>query len=339
MSNYDAWKTNPQDFYKENTMEDKLKFLVHFAILAPSSHNSQPWKFRIEKNVITIIPNFKMALPHSDPNNRQLYISLGCALANMLIAADYYGIQSKVEYVIEHHMLCIKVFCGESSGSYRERTGHLIFSIPKRVTNRGKYLTQIPDKNFLAKVEKLSAPDIKIHIVDEMPWRSEIADIVVRAGIAAMDDKKFREELSQYVKSNITKSPVGMPAFGMGIPTPISLIAPLLVKKFNMNKKTKKKDEELLKKFTPVFCIISTRYDNLESWVRAGQWYEEIALMAKRQGLVTAPMAAIIQVGNFYKELQKVLGDSFRPEVFFRLGCGIKKFRHSPRLSFKDVIE
>ena len=89
-NNYASWSVSIQDFWNITDEREKLCFLVRFAILAPSTHNSQPWKFHIDNNTITIEPDLSLALRVSDPHNRHLLISLGCALENILIAADYY---------------------------------------------------------------------------------------------------------------------------------------------------------------------------------------------------------------------------------------------------------
>ena len=47
-ANYKPWEVKIEDFHKQSTEADKLKFLLNFAVLAPSSHNSQPWKFGIK---------------------------------------------------------------------------------------------------------------------------------------------------------------------------------------------------------------------------------------------------------------------------------------------------
>lgn len=44
-SNYEAWDVDVKEFPKHGSIEDQLIFLLHYAILDPSSHNSQPWQF------------------------------------------------------------------------------------------------------------------------------------------------------------------------------------------------------------------------------------------------------------------------------------------------------
>jgi nitroreductase len=334
--NYKAWSININDFYKQATEIDKLKFLLNFAVLAPSSHNSQPWCFEIPENTINVFLEPSRRLVHSDKNDRQAYISLGCAITNIVIAADYYGLPSTVILLPDkqNSNLAAQISFTGSVTNFQavQSSDHLIFSIPKRVTNRNKYDSKLPPKYFLEEIKNFSADDLQIYIVTNQEQKNQLADIAISASVAAMEDKNFRHELSQYIKPNTTLSPLGMPCFGMGIPTLVSFIAPTMIKYLNMNKLSRKKDEDLLKKHTPVFVIIATHNDNQESWIKTGQLYENIALLATREGLSTAMWAAPIQIGEFYKDFQNVLNTNFRPQAFFRLGYAVQQTPHSPRL-------
>ena len=333
-ANYQSWEVRPDDFYDQKTVSDQLRFLVQFAVLAPSSHNSQPWKFEVKEHQITIRPDMRRALPKSDINNRQLFISLGCALENILIAADYYGFATQVAYQESGATISLQSVRPEP----QQEKDHLIFSIPRRHTNRNPYEDQMPGEDFLQRLKHNEMDDLSITFIKDQSQKEKIADIVSEALITAMDDRGFRDELSHYLKSNITRSNLGMPGLGFGMPILISLIAPFLIKYININRVSRKKDESLLKKHTPVFGIITTKGDDRESWIRAGQAYELIALEAEKDGMKIHPMAAAIQIGDFYKALQSVLSISLRPQVFFRVGYATKLTAHSPRMSPEDVM-
>jgi len=49
-----VWNVNENDFPKNGEMDKKLKFLIRYAILAPSGHNSQPWRFLINNSSIEL---------------------------------------------------------------------------------------------------------------------------------------------------------------------------------------------------------------------------------------------------------------------------------------------
>src|SRR6185369_8977878 len=85
-----------KDFVHFDNNRDKLLFLLKFASIAPSSHNTQPWKFRLTENSIEILPDFDRSLAYSDPANRELFLSLGTCVANLILASKAYGLGFEV---------------------------------------------------------------------------------------------------------------------------------------------------------------------------------------------------------------------------------------------------
>lgn len=65
--------------------------LVRFATLAANSHNTQPWIFSARGNEITIAPDFTRRCPAVDPDDHHLFVSLGCAAENLILAASALG--------------------------------------------------------------------------------------------------------------------------------------------------------------------------------------------------------------------------------------------------------
>lgn len=149
--NYRAWDIQIIDFPSSGTLEGQLNFLLRFAILAPSSHNSQPWDFRVEQNSINVFVSPDRRLVVGDSSNRLLYISIGCAIKNILIAADYYGFSPTVHYfpVANDFNHVAKIIFNEKQSTRDSEANHLIFSITKRVTNRNPYTSQPLPDDFL----------------------------------------------------------------------------------------------------------------------------------------------------------------------------------------------
>lgn len=337
--NLSAWNIAPSSF-DGIPAEKRLEFLVRFAVLAPSSHNSQPWKFRIEPSAIIVEPEPARSLPASDADDRQLYISLGCAIENIALAADLYGYHAEIERIDPGRRAAWKIrIDGEASSAASRQKDHLAYAIPRRKTVRTPYEPRLPALSFLDRLRSLSVPSLRIFIIEDERSRAEVASLVSKALVEAMDNEEFRIELSRYIHPNITRAKVGMPMDGFGMPTLLSFIAPALVRKVNVNRASQKRDEELLSKHTPAFGVIATDNDDPEAWMRAGRTYERIALEAVRQGICTAPMAAAIEIGEHYKRLQGLLKTELRPQVFFRMGYSSADPRHSPRLEASEVID
>ena len=56
---------------------ERLRFLLRYAILAPSRHNTQPWLFEIEGDELRVYADRSRALPVADPDGRQQLMSCG----------------------------------------------------------------------------------------------------------------------------------------------------------------------------------------------------------------------------------------------------------------------
>lgn len=338
-ANYSAWEVQPVAISDLKQSEQFLQ-LIRYAILAPSSHNSQPWRFTIQPNTILLEPDFTRALPESDHNHRQLYISIGSALANLIVAADYYGFDTKQKFKEEDRKTSIQIILTKRERHTTEPT-HLLDSITSRRTNRSKYTSSSVEQGFLNLLKELANDDsLQLFLIDDKDTKDKLTDLVMVATDEAMASQAFRSELSEYLLNNATKQSVGMPCFGMDIPTPVSFIAPKIIKNFNISKMTGKQERDILQNHTPVFGVIATDTDEPKSWITAGKEWQMISLLAEQKGYATNALAALIQIGDHYKDGMKLLQTNFRPQVFFRLGLSKPESMppHSPRLTAEQVL-
>jgi hypothetical protein len=338
--NYLAWEVKEGDFFEQKTELEQMKFLLRFAVLAPSGHNTQPWSFSINANEISLWVNRERSLEGSDPNRRQLLIAFGCLMENLCVAADHYGLETKITYFPDAYNQDLVAKIIFIKGDRIDKDNIKLFpAISQRHTNRGKYLDRPLPESFLKHIEKYSKDNLKVSLITDESKKHIIADIVNEAQIETMDSKEFREELSHYIKPSLTKSPTGMPGFVLEIPTPVSLFASKLIKRVNLSKASKKKDDALLKHHTPGgFIIISSKENNRESWLVTGKLFEKIWLLATSEGLNCSPMVAAIQSARHNQQLRASLGIDFEPQVFFRVGYAQKQFQHSPRFTVDDLI-
>lgn len=93
----DPWKVSEDDFPGSGEAEEKLRFLLNYAVLAPSGHNTQPWHFRVKNNAVELYADRTRGLPVADPEDRALVISCGAALFYLRTALGYFGQAGEVE--------------------------------------------------------------------------------------------------------------------------------------------------------------------------------------------------------------------------------------------------
>src|ERR1700712_430673 len=74
----------------------EVKTVLQAASLAPSLHNSQPWRFRLLADRIELHMDLGRRLPGADPEDRELRLACGAALLNLRLALQGLGIRPSV---------------------------------------------------------------------------------------------------------------------------------------------------------------------------------------------------------------------------------------------------
>ena len=129
------WEIKKENFPNRGSLADKIRFVLGYAILAPSTHNSQPWLFKIKNDSCKIYYDPKLRLPEADPLGRDLYISMGCMIDNLLIAANYFGIFKNVNINLKINFVAEVFF--QNLGNKNLDLEYLVDTIPKRFNSRG----------------------------------------------------------------------------------------------------------------------------------------------------------------------------------------------------------
>ena len=96
MSN--PWIIDEADFYELETHQEQMTFLLRYAILAPSGHNTQPWTFHITADGVEVTADYSRRMPVVDKGDRELLMSVGAAIANFRVAAAHFGFDTTVAY-------------------------------------------------------------------------------------------------------------------------------------------------------------------------------------------------------------------------------------------------
>jgi hypothetical protein len=335
--NYSAWNISYDDFFAEPSLLGKLNFLLRFGILAPSTHNSQPWKFAITENAIVISPDFSRSLSVSDPSFRHLYISLGCVLENIMVAADYYGLHPQVSYEAQNHaskdakkMMSITITFSDAvpPKPIASPQRHLISAILARRSNRNAYISHAIPLNVIEEIKRVSDNGAYATTISDETKKTKIAEVLMESRVKAFSYPAFRKEMAGYKRHNFTKSFTGMPGFTMGMDPTTSLFAGFLIRNFNVMKWIRGSETDLLKKYTPTFVIISSDHQTPEAWIQSGRTLERVLLTAQYHNIQTSLSALPPDIAP----LQKIIGIASTPQMFVRMGYTNEIPGHSPRL-------
>src|SRR5262249_22745106 len=91
-----AWNIEPSDIPTAGSARDVLAFLVRYAILAPSGHNTQPWQFVVGQSHVDIVADRSRALHMVDPLDREMTMSCAAAAETMFTALRAFGLQGEL---------------------------------------------------------------------------------------------------------------------------------------------------------------------------------------------------------------------------------------------------
>src|SRR2546423_300252 len=81
------------------TITERLHSAVELAVRAPSVHNTQPWRWRIDSNTVELFADRSRQLPATDPEGRDLLLSCGAALHHLQVALSAVALACSVQYL------------------------------------------------------------------------------------------------------------------------------------------------------------------------------------------------------------------------------------------------
>lgn len=285
--------------------------LISKAILAPSGHNTQAWKFAItDKGEIALSPDFSRALPILDPQNRELFISLGCALENMVIYAHSLGFKP----CINEENGNITFSCNEPGPILYE---DLAQAINTRQTNRSIYNGKIIP---LEKLFKLKNGGVCIYPNGTEDF-AQISKLVGLANYIQLGDTDFKNELKQWFRYNDKEAELrgdGLSYSTLGVPKIPSVLRKIAVS-FGLNSSSQN-ESDTKKISSSSHLVIFTGKDTISEWINVGRCLEHFLLTAETMGIACAYMNQPCEVPSIRNILKESLNLNEQPQVIVRIG-------------------
>ncbi|HEX4458849.1 MAG TPA: nitroreductase [Polyangia bacterium] len=336
--NLDAWNLDAAAFPARGSDEEKLTFAARCAILAPSSHNSQPWRFFIHGNRLDLKADRTRALPVVDPDHRELVISCGAALFHLRLALRYCG----YEALVERSPACFAgdVLATVRIGRPRERSSDdewLFAAIPRRHTNRTHFSERAVDGPLrMALLETARAEGAWLYATNELT-KEVVAALVAEGDRLQSADPRFRDELAKWLHPNRGDDVDGMPGSTRSLSDVGARLAPLLVRTFEWSGTRAAHDHELAVG-SPLLAVLGTPGDGERDWLRAGEALAHVLLRATSAGLAASFLNQPVEVPRLRRRLHETLGQTGWPQLVLRLGYGAT-VPPTPRRPLQDVVQ
>jgi hypothetical protein len=302
-----------------STTASTLRTLVYYATLAANGHNTQPWKFAIRKNSIEIHPDYSRSLSVVDPQNRALWISLGCALENLIIASRALGFTYQVDYPedTDHIHVYLEEDIPVDSAYFQ--------AIPFRQNTRSEYDGRLIKNDDYKMLHALPLePGVILRFLDT-PSDMEIAqEYIYQGNLAQYGDQAFVNELITWLRFNKKEALDKMDGLYSGCsgnPEVPRWLGQMFVSRTKPHQQAEADRKKLLT--SPSAVVIASETEDKTSWVRTGQVYERLALQMTVMGIQSAFLNQPIETDSMRSQFQSALNLGIQlPQLFVRFGYG-----------------
>lgn len=318
----------------QTVTEPNLLELIELARLSPSSHNTQPWRVRIQGEALVIGYEPSRQLNVGDPDKRELFISLGCFIETLARAAEGRGLALHSQYLGDQPEAVVEVSFQASEPSMQWDD-----LIRNRHSDRRPYEGRPLEPVARTELGAVQYGSARLLLIDKPEDIAFLATMTRDATASIMARQDFRDELSQWVRNNWTRQPDGMPGYTQGMPGPISLLAKHVIRRAGQQvaKDQAQKDSTRVQHSSAVGLIL-TDDESVASWIDAGRVYVMACLLALRHDIKTSGVSAAIIVPDTTAQIVTHFGLPFSPVALLRFGYVEKIAKHTPRRSVQDIV-
>ncbi len=298
-----------------------MRELARYATLAPSSHNTQCWKFRLGEQSVSILPDFQRRCPVVDPDDHHLFVSLGCAAENLLQAAAAMGLHGHASFATgANEALDIALEPAQIARS------PLFEAITRRQTTRTEFDGKPLSNEELQLLEQAGTGNgVQVHLLTGKPAMEAVLDFVIQGNTAQIRNPAFVRELKDWIRFNhaqAVESGDGLFSRSSGNPSLPPWLGSRLFDFFFTEKAENDKYARQVRSSAGIAVFVSAA-DDKAHWIEAGRAFERFALQATAIGVRNAHLNQPVEVPSLRPQFAGLLGiTQGRPDLVVRFGRG-----------------
>jgi hypothetical protein len=326
------YQVDENDFPWNGPADEQTVFLLRYAILAPSTHNTQPWKFRLVPGGVEVYADYSRRLPVVDPGNRELLMSVGAALFTLRVAAERFGMECRVTYSpggdSERPLAVASLARRTPHEEAEEGIASLFGQILRRHTNRHPFLYSRVPETILRRIRSLGAsaqPSLTVSTDGNI--NSQVGELVAAADRMQLADPSFRGDLAEWIRPNWTQRPDGVTGAALG---------PWTTRVIDRGPVRAAHDRNLCAE-APGLVVLEAE-DSVPQWLASGELLQHLLLVLTREGLHHSYFNMPVQVPDLRVRLRALCGLRAWPQILLRIGFSLTEPARTPRRSVHEVL-
>jgi hypothetical protein len=296
--------------------------LVRCATLAPSSHNTQCWKFAPGANgrSISILPDLARRCPAVDPDDHHVFVSLGCATENLVQAALAHGLKGIARFDTGGNDVRVTL------EPTRAHATPLFTAIALRQCTRGDYDGKALSSAELALLQRAGSSDtVRLLLLTERAAMEQTLEYVIQGNSAQWADAAFVKELKDWIRFNgadAVRTRDGLYSVASGNPNIPSWIGDVAFRWLLSATGENDKCARQLRSSAGIAVFVGQAADKA-NWVEVGRCYERFALQATALGIRNAFLNQPVEVAALRPPFAAAMGlTGQRPDLVVRFGRG-----------------
>ncbi|MFL6123614.1 Acg family FMN-binding oxidoreductase [Actinophytocola sp.] len=299
------------------TTDAVIQQALSAAILAPSVHNTQPWRFVVASPFVKVHLDEARVLPVADRAAREARISCGAALFNLRLAVEASGRSTVVDLLPDPNrpdLLAVLRVTRPRPATPEQAT--LARAVARRVTNRRPFTERaVPPAHRHALARAAETERAHLIVLDTPKTLDTFATLLRRADHLQQEDPAFQRELRAWAYRNTGHAEDGVPRSAGGPrPTDGSL---LTLRRFHEESTVERPFE-----WEPMVALLTTHGDTPRDHLRAGLALQRVLLTATVLGLSASFLSQPVEVPHVRTTLRALLDVAGQPQTALRIGYG-----------------
>ena len=330
---------------EKNVTKSEIIKILGYAIFAPSSHNTQPWKVKIKDTKLEIYGDYKRVLKEVDSNNREWFLSISAFLFTIKYIANSLGYSINESYFLNNLEPNKPIFELDFLDREKSINKSKLNLVKLRSTSRFIY-----DKQNLTLDEINSIKRIDANCIYYFEKKSKQAETIAQYHINAFEQqsniKKKQYELSCWLRFKKEDKEIK----GDGIFPEMLALDKLASffwysffnKKSVMSKSFIKKGIKAAKQQIDNcsgFIVITSIDSSNESLVKVGQLYQKVLLHLTQLNIKNHTISQILEEEPWQNTISKDLELSDSIQFIIRVGKSERKrYGNAIRRGIKDIL-
>ncbi|ONH23842.1 Acg family FMN-binding oxidoreductase [Pseudofrankia asymbiotica] len=311
---------------------EQVRAAVEAAGLAPSIHNTQPWRWRFRDETLELFADLSRAVPVVDPDHRQLLVSCGAAMLNGWLALRAAGLDVEVgEFPdgpdLGTGRLATLMIVGHRPAT--EDESRLAEAITRRHTDRRPFT---PAALAVEEVRKLrraaEAEGCWLASLGGEDARVELSVLLARADWIERNDPDYQAELASWIRDDADATD-GIPrsaALSSAEQRPVEFTArdftggtggaagePASADEAGEWVRTARVEH-------PGVLVLGTDTDGPADRLRAGRALGRVLLTATAEGLATSPLGQAVDIAATRALVRSTTGGTGHTQMIMRVG-------------------